>query len=203
MLRRNTISTALATAFALVVLSCVLHSPWRSNHSPTAGVAITLPELARTNLLLIDGRWHRIGQSNAFTGFLIDRYGNGTLCSRSAVSNGVLHGISEGWYTNGQRQVSERFVEGVSNGRRTKWYPNGMKLSESEIVAGKFHGTFRRWTESGTLTEQVGFANGHPHGLAMAYFPSGCLKSRATMQEGKVVAQRSWSDGEQKGPLSD
>ena len=202
MLQRNTIPAALATVCALVVLACVLHSLCRSNHSRTAGVAIAMREVARTNLLLIDGRWHWIGQTNTFTGFLIDRYVNGTLCSRSAVSNGVCHGISEGWYTNGQRQVSERFVEGVSNGRRTKWYPNGIKLSEGEIVAGKFHGTFRRWTESGILTEQVEFANGQPHGLAIAYFPSGCLKSLATMQQGQVIDQRSWSDGEQRGTLS-
>ena len=124
------------------------------------------------------------------------------LKSRSAVSNGLLHGLSQGWYTNGQQQVEEHFVAGTSHGLRTKWHPNGQKLSEVNILSGKLEGKFRSWHDNGAPAEEVELTHGQPDGLSKAWFPSGFLKSQVTLRNGKVVEKQFYKDGEYREPTT-
>ncbi len=73
---------------------------------------------------------------------------------------------------------------------------DGTKVSEATIVEGRLHGSFRRWHPNGEPVEEVQLKEGQPDGLAKAYFPNGSMKSRTTMQIGKVVEQKFWKDGE-------
>jgi len=154
----------------------------------------------RKQLEFRDGRWYAPGQTNGFNGLLFETYDNGAMKSRSAVSNGWLQGLSQGWHTNGQLQVEEYFVAGLSHGRRTKWYANGAKMSEATIVEGKLHGTFRRWHENGAPAETMEMRQGQPEGLSCAYYPSGFLKAQARLHDGKLVEQRFWQDGQLRSP---
>ena len=70
------------------------------------------------------------------------------------------------------------------------------------IVRGNIQGAFRRWDEQGTLTEEIELKGGQPDGLSKAYFPSGFLKTQVTLQNGKVVDQKFWKDGEYKETAS-
>lgn len=186
--------------FVFLALVCLglaafvlVRRPVTSMVSPAA-----LPEMHRTNLVSVAGRWQVPGQTNGFTGFIVDTYDSGATRSRSALSNGVLQGVSMGWYTNGQQQVEEHFVAGSSEGTRVKWYANGQKQSEGTIVQGKFEGAFRRWDEQGHLSEQAEFKNGLPDGVSSSFYPSGCIKTQITMKDGKIVDQKSWPDGERR-----
>lgn len=158
------------------------------------------PEVPRSSLVLKDGRLHRPAQSAPFTGTVVEYYAPKQLQSRSVVSNGLLHGLSEGWHTNGVRQVAEHFVNGVSEGVRVKWYPGGAKLSEAAIAGGKLNGIFRRWHENGKLSEQIELRDDQPHGESVAYYPSGCLKARVRLERGQPVATETFKDGEVSGP---
>jgi antitoxin component YwqK of YwqJK toxin-antitoxin module len=158
--------------------------------------AASLPETHRTNLVLQAGRWHLPNETKAFTGLLLDTYDDGARKSLSTVRNGLLHGISRGWHTNGAQQVEEHFVSGTSYGLRTKWHPNGQKLSEVTVVAGKLHGTFRRWDEEGVLTEEIEMKDGQPDGISRSYYPSGSLKVEARLKQGQLIESHQWSDGE-------
>lgn len=171
---------------------------WRDqNPSPSVGSALTPPvELLRSELELADGRLCPVGTTNAFTGVMVERYPDGGLRSRSAVANGLLNGLSEGWFTNKQLQVSEHFTNGVSHGLRVKWHANGLKAAEAQIVDGKLHGRFVSWHESGTKAAEVEFHQGQPDGISSAYFPSGALKSQVTMRDGAVIDRKDWKDGE-------
>jgi len=151
-------------------------------------------EVSRTNLVLTGGRLVLIGHTNAFSGRMIEHYRDGSLRSRSEVLNGLLHGLSEGWHTNGQLQVSEHFRQGVSDGVRTKWYANGTKQSEANIVRGKLNGTYRKWHENGALSEQIQFVVDRPEGISLAYYPGGHLKARVELKDGKPVGQSFWAD---------
>ena len=158
------------------------------------------PEVPRSSLVLKDGRLHRPAQSAPFTGTVVEHYAAGRLQSRSFISNGVLHGLSEGWHTNGVRQVAENFVSGISEGVRIKWYPDGAKLSEATISGGKLNGTFRRWHENGRLAEQIELRDDQPHGESVAYYSSGFLKTRVRMDRGQPTGTESFKDGEVPGP---
>ena len=189
------VPTLLLALAALVVV--LLSRPARhSLHDEASAGPI---EVARTNLVLENGRLRQPGSASFFSGLMLEHYPDGTLRSRSAITNGFLHGLSEGWHTNAQLQVSEHFKHGISHGLRTKWYPDGAKQSEASIADGQLHGLFRKWHENGTLAEQVQFVGGQPDGDSFAYFPSGCLKARVLMKAGKLIEQKFWKDGENKG----
>lgn len=156
-----------------------------------------IPSELAMNLTRRDGRLYAPGASVAFDGWMLERYPDTQLKSRSRVVKGVLSGLSEGWHTNGVLQVKEPFVNGLSEGVVTKWHANGAKLSEGTARAGKFEGTFRRWHTNGVLAEELSLVAGQPHGLARSWFPGGSLKAEVTLEQGKVVKQQFWKDGEQ------
>ncbi len=128
-------------------------------------------------------------ETNAFTGLMIERYPGGALQSRSALREGRLHGVSEGWFTNGVLQVREYFTNGVSHGLRAKFYPDGQKLSEAPVVGGKIDGTFRRWHRGGVLAEEIAMRDNQPHGESHSFHPDGSPKARAVTENGKVIEQ--------------
>jgi len=152
-------------------------------------------EVKREALIVRDGRRYQQDESTPFTGVMTEVYGNGMLQSRSVISNGLLEGLSEGWYTNGCKQVEEIFRGGVSHGLRVKWYENGQELSEAPIVSGKIDGVFKRWHENGVLAEEVPMRDGNANGLVRAFYPSGKLKAEARLTDGVVSDQKNWADG--------
>ena len=166
---------------------------------PTPQPVAALPEVARTNLVRSDGRWCRLGQTNPFTGVMLEHYANGVLQSRAVLSNGLLEGRYESWHTNGQLAVQEYYCTNCSNGLRTKWYPDGKKLSESTIVRGKLQGTFRRWYENGKLAEEIPMRDGKIEGVGRSWYESGFQKTRLTLHDGQIVDSKTWEDGQQPG----
>lgn len=181
------------TGFALLLLR---PTPQTSKFEARAPSPL---EVSRTNLVLVEGRLRQPGRSNSFSGFMVEHYPSGCLLSRSAITNGLLHGLSQGWHTNGQLQITEQFKEGVSHGPRVKWYSSGAKQSEASITDGKLDGAFRKWHENGLLSEQMEFVHGQPEGASVSYFPSGCLKARVVVMDAKPIQQEFWKDGEKRG----
>jgi antitoxin component YwqK of YwqJK toxin-antitoxin module len=177
----------------LLVAGGLVFSLWAILHWPEGAKP---RELSRPELVLRAGRLYQAGQTEPFTGTMVESYSKGSLKSRSALSNGLLDGVSEGWHTNGQLAVREHFRMGVSHGLRTKWYVQSGKMSEAMIVQGKLHGTFRRWHENGALAEEVEMRNGNPDGSSQAFYASGFVKAQVRLQNGKVLEQQFWKDGE-------
>ena len=162
----------------------------------TRRLAIPLEERSRRELMFKEGRWLEPDGVTRFSGIVFETYDGEKMKSRSTVLNGLLHGLSQGWWTNGVLQVTETFSNGVSHGVRTKFHPDGRKLSEVSIANGKLEGLFQRWHENGTLAEQVVLTHGVPDGESLAYHPDGSLKARVRLAQGKVIEQTFWSPGE-------
>ena len=155
-------------------------------------------ERAERDMVQNEGRWYAVGETNPYTGWMLDFYPRGATLSRCQLTHGLLNGLSETWYTNGQLQVREYFKDGVSHGHREKWHPNGAQLSEATVVDGKVTGTFRSWYDNGQLCEQIEMSLGHPNGTGFAYYPSGFLKAETSVRDGQVLDRKSWEDGERK-----
>jgi antitoxin component YwqK of YwqJK toxin-antitoxin module len=162
----------------------------------------TLPESTHAELQRIDGRLAATDSNEAFTGTLVSHYPDGTLRARSAVEDGRLHGVSEGWYPDGSLETREHFREGVSNGLRERWHPNGQLASRAEIHDGRLHGVFRRWHENGQISQVVHMHDGVAHGLSLGYFPSGYLQAQVELDGGDVVRHEYWKDGYRKEPTT-
>lgn len=147
----------------------------------------------------VHGLFRVKGEGRPYTGWILESYPDGARKSRSEIVNGKPHGISEGFFADGQIQVREAFKNGVSEGARTRWHANGNKHSESHFHEGKFFGIFDQWHENGVLSHRVPMKDGFPHGISEAWYPSGYLKSRVELEEGNVIKRETWKDGEQAG----
>lgn len=151
---------------------------------PTPTPMSALAELSRHELQFTNGHAYRRGETKLFTGLMTESYTQGGLRSRSAISNGLLNGVSRGWHTNGPLQVEEHFVNGVSHGPRTRWFADGTKESEATIVHGVIEGVFRKWHPNGALAQEITLSNGVPHGLSRAFAPDGALKNEVRLSHG-------------------
>lgn len=160
----------------------------------------SLPAANRQQLENRQGQFFPIGGDHAFTGWMIDTYSDGAVKLRSSLVDGRLHGVSEGWHTNGVRELREFFKQGIADGVRTTWHPNGRQRSEGTLVAGVQQGEFLQWYDHGVLSARVEFKDGKPHGLSQAWYPSGYLKAEALMTHGLVSARYFYQDGEQRVP---
>ncbi len=153
-----------------------------------------LPELDLSELKKVDGRFYIAGETNVFSGMVVESYEDGSPKSRTVVADGLLDGLSEGWHSNGQKQISESFVAGVSHGPRTKWWPDGTKQSEGMVADGEWEGLYRKWHENGQLSQEIPMKQGKAHGVAKAWFPSGALKSRVELTDGETVKSEFFED---------
>ena len=146
-------------------------------------------ELLRSELDLREGVLFARGEAVPFTGVLIERYSADKPKLAIEVKKGKAHGISRGWYDNGQLEVEETFVAGVSHGPRTRWHLNGKKKSEVQIEQGQLAGICTEWHENGQMAVQMKMAKGKPDGMVEAWHPSGELKSRTHFANGEMGKQ--------------
>jgi hypothetical protein len=181
------------------VLALTLWGAFRLSRASNS--AAPMPERTSAELVRRAGLLWGTSANGPFTGWLVERYADGGLHSRSWIADGVLAGVSEGWATNGVLLAREHFVAGLSEGPVIRWRDDGSKLSEGTTRAGKLEGVFRRWHPNGQLAEEVVLRAGAPDGPSHAWFPSGFLKAEVQLVEGKAVSQRFWKDGEKDGGL--
>ena len=177
--------TLLLAAACVVLIGGLCALVFRTSSPPVT--APVLAELSRHELQFTNGLTYRRGETNLFTGLMTEHYAPGGLRSRSAISNGLLNGLSQGWHTNGQLQIEEHFVDGVSHGSRTRWFADGTKESAATIVHGVIEGVFRKWHPNGVRAQEISMSNGVPHGLSRAFAPDGALKNEVRLSRGVVV----------------
>jgi antitoxin component YwqK of YwqJK toxin-antitoxin module len=118
---------------------------------------------------------------------MVEFYPDGTLQSRSAVSNGLLHGVSEGWHTNGVLAITEVFVSGTSHGTRTKWDASSNRIAETTISAGQIHGSHREWYTNGQPALEMSMVDGKAQGLARKWNPDASMAGQWVLSNGVVI----------------
>jgi antitoxin component YwqK of YwqJK toxin-antitoxin module len=170
-----------SVAAGVLILGIAVHRipGWRRGPQP-------LEEVGRDRLVLREGRWMKTDETNVFTGVMLEFYPDGAVQSRSAVSEGLLHGLSEGWWTNGVLAVRESFQAGRSHGVRTKWDIAGHRVAETTIREGKIEGWHREWHTNGQMSLEVSMSEGKPHGLSRKWNPEGALVGQWSLSNGVV-----------------
>ena len=176
------LTRALFVSGAMLILGCGFYLALGRQRSVPVN-----EEVGMDRLVLREGRWMKTDETNAFTGMMVEFYPDGTMQSRSAVSNGLLHGISEGWWTNAVLAVRETFREGRSHGVRTKWNMEGRRLFEADIRDGRIDGFHREWHTNGQLAVEVSMAAGKPQGVSRKWNPEGALVGQWSLSNGVVV----------------
>ncbi len=144
-----------------------------------------------------DGLLFAHGEKQPFAGRLIENYSKNVRKAQVEIRNGKAHGLSRGWFDNGQMEVEETFVEGVSHGPRTRWHRNGARKSLAQIEHGKIVGEYTEWHENGKMAVRMTLRDGQPDGQIEAWHPSGALKSRVRFEHGKQVSRQFFDDSTQ------
>jgi len=170
----------LVSGFLAAAVLTVILKPWQRELVPAE-------QVSRNQLVLQQGRLMKTSQTNAFTGLMVEFYPDGTLQSRSAVSNGLLHGVSEGWHTNGVLAITEVFVSGTSHGTRTKWDAASNRIAETDIREGEIEGLHREWHTNGKPSMEVTMARGKAQGVARKWSLEGQLAGQWVMSNGVVI----------------
>jgi len=73
---------------------------------------------------------------------------------------GQAHGISRGWYSDGQLRYEENYIQGQSYGICRGWYDNGQLWYEHNYFHNKLHGIQRAWYKNGKLQYKYTFVHG-------------------------------------------
>jgi antitoxin component YwqK of YwqJK toxin-antitoxin module len=141
----------------------------------------------RAELELRDGVLHRRGEGKPFAGLLIDEWKPGVRRTEVTIRDGRAHGLTRGWFENGQVEVEENFVRGVSHGERTRWYDSGARRSSVTIREGQMVGVFREWHPNGRLARETPLDRGVAHGVVRGWDAQGRAAGVATVNHGTLV----------------
>lgn len=185
--KRSVVSTLLALGF--LFLGAFLM--WNSERIPATSAG---RELLREDLELRDGKLYARGEKDAFNGKIIEAYTAEQRKLEIEINDGHAHGLSRGWFDNGQFEVEETFLNGVSNGPRTRWHRNGKRKSLAQIKNGVIGGEFLEWHDNGQVATRMTLNEGKPVGVVEAWHPSGALKSRIQFENGKQVSSQFFDD---------
>lgn len=186
-------SVRIATAAAILTLTITGALTWRK--APRAsGIPSSEKEVPRGEVHRVNGLLVRQGQTAPFTGIMVENHPRGSRKLEIEVRNGLLDGSSKGWYSNGQIEIDETFAADFSEGPRTRWYSNGVKRSVAHIRHGQLEGSYTEWHDNAQKAVVMTMEKGKPHGSVEAWHRSGALKSRSTLDHGKVVSQQFFDD---------
>ncbi len=75
-------------------------------------------------------------EGQPFTGVIKTRGGDGKLEGIDHLKEGVEHGVSAGWYPNGQIEVYSEMEGGVYHGWHMEWDEDGTKRVEARYTEG-------------------------------------------------------------------
>lgn len=173
----------LLTAAAAVLLLAAGAWLWLWPEAPVPG------EINRSALVLRDGRLCLKDSGKPFTGIVFEQAAGDRRLSELTVRDGILNGLSKGWYDSGAQEVEENFVDGKSSGVRKRWHANGKLKNEATIVNGELHGPYTEWHDDGSMAARMNMVHGKGEGLCEAWYPGGAPKARVILAAGEPVTK--------------
>jgi len=166
---------------AALVITGVAWRGWATRPAPET--------VLRSALVLRDGVLYKPTVTVPFAGSLVERWTADRLRVEVTIVDGRAHGLSRGWYENGQIEVEEHFVHGVSHGTRTRWFAEGGKKSQVEIRQGQLTGTFQEWHPNGQRARETPLRAGVAHGEVKSWDVAGKLSGTAQVSQGQKIAE--------------
>ena len=92
-------------------------------------IAACTSEVYSSNIIVKKGIAYRIGNDHPFTGIVLgqghERLRKNVNQYKKQSKNGLLHGKSYYWYTDGKLESIEPYSNGELNGMLIRYYPNG------------------------------------------------------------------------------
>ena len=155
------------------------------------------------------------------TGTHFNFYDDGSRDESNWLEN-QLHGNSDSWYSNGQKEKERYYLKGNLEGKQMEWYENGQPKVIEEYKAGILTGENLKYLENGMLKRRKFYKNGKieglvyelwdykgklidgglyneteykndlPHGKETVYFPNKVKMCEGINKNGKEHGERIW-----------
>jgi antitoxin component YwqK of YwqJK toxin-antitoxin module len=93
------------------------------------------------------------------------RFSNGRIRRVAEYHDGVLDGVTRGWYESGAPMYRYSYRDGAYEGRSLQWFSNGQKFTQQTYSKGHEAGLQRMWNENGTLRANYVARDGKHYGL--------------------------------------
>jgi antitoxin component YwqK of YwqJK toxin-antitoxin module/Tfp pilus assembly protein PilF len=120
------------------------------------------------------------------TGAWLYYYNDGQLKQKTNLKDNVEQGLSEGWFTNGNKWFTENYAAGKLEGAGTVYYYNGNLKNSVNYKAGEKDGLEKNYNSSGNLTFTQQYSNGKRNGEGITYFSNGNVQDRLNYRDGKA-----------------
>lgn len=120
----------------------------------------------------------------SFTGVIHYKEADGRLISEQNYQEGVLHGPSIGYFSNGEIACRSFFVNGCRQGKSLYFYRSGYLYALKSYLEGRREGTHDYFYENGCLKSSSLYADDKLNGEFSQYFSSGVLKRKICFVNG-------------------
>ena len=142
--------------------------------------------LGSTQLINDKGILYALGDSEPYTGPIIDYHPNGVKSYQVEVKEGVAQGTATEWYKNGQKMTETTLEKGQATGAIKGWYRSGKKEYEMPIKNGEIDGIGIEYYETGTKKSETPYVKGSRNGRELGYAETGYKLSEAVWRDGKL-----------------
>lgn len=108
-----------------------------------------------------------------FSGFVRDRFGNGSLERVASYARGRKHGITRTYYTNGQIRDVRSYRDNLAYGRHVGYWEDGTPQFDFLYVNDRREGIQKQWYQSGAPYAFLTFHDDREAGMQQAWRESG------------------------------
>ncbi len=84
----------------------------------------------------------------------------------------IKHGKKQEFYSNGQIEIEEEYLNGIRNGKRTIWYPNGTVFCKQNYLGDMLNGKSEWFYPSGQISNEDYYSKGTPYNISRKYYDS-------------------------------
>jgi antitoxin component YwqK of YwqJK toxin-antitoxin module len=82
------------------------------------------------------------------------------------------NGKKQEFYSNGQIEIEEEYLNGMRNGKRTIWYPNGVVFCKQTYVNDTLNGKSEWFYPSGQISKEDYYIKGKSYNISRQYYDS-------------------------------
>ena len=119
------------------------------------------------------GTLYALGETDPYTGPVIDFHPNGKKSYAYRVENGRPQGTVTEWYASGQKKTESTLKDGVLVGKMVGWHENGKKEYEMPLEDGEIHGTGNEYYGRGPIRSLTPYVKGKREGREVGYTEAG------------------------------
>lgn len=118
-----------------------------------------------------------------FSGYLLKKYTNDSVFQRQGYLNGVLNGVTTGYYPSGQILYSRPYLDGEKHGEHIGYHQNGVREFQYYFVNGFSEGNHKKWYPDGSMLSDMNYRDGKEFGKQQVWRPDGKLRANYVVRE--------------------